>query len=82
MAELDRLPVRKPLLAGPGDEFVQERGVGSLRVLRLPAFVAEVLQEVFDQSLHRLPAPRPLLPLNEMAPTNFGGYSLLPVRRW
>ena len=50
--ELDRFPVRQALLLGPGDELAQQRGVGPLGVLGLPAFVAEVLEEVLDQLIH------------------------------
>src|SRR5208337_3878411 len=53
MAQFNRVPVREPLLAGPGDEFVQQGGVGPLRVLCLAALVAEILEEVFDQGLHQ-----------------------------
>ena len=42
--EFDLFPVRKILFRSPGNEFVQQRGVGSLRVLRLPALVAQVLE--------------------------------------
>ena len=52
MAELNGFPVREALLFGPGDEFIQQRGVGSLGVLRLAALMPEVLQEVFDQLVH------------------------------
>jgi hypothetical protein len=52
VGQLDGFPVREPLLAGPGDEFVQERGVGSLGVFRLATFVTEVLEEVFNKGLH------------------------------
>ena len=45
-------PVCKALFLRPGDELVQQRGVGPLRVLGLAALVAEVLEEVLDQLIH------------------------------
>src|ERR1043166_1548793 len=40
---------------GPGDEPGQQGGVGPLRVFGLAAFVAEGLEEVFDERLHGYP---------------------------
>ena len=51
--QLDDSPIRKPLGFRPADEFIKQSGVGPLRVLRLPALVAEVLEEIFDQGAHR-----------------------------
>ena len=42
----------RPCCARPTDEPAQQGGVGALRVLRLPALVAQMLQKVFDQRLH------------------------------
>ena len=44
----------KGFLGSPGDEFIQEGGVSALGMLGLAAFVAEMLQEVFDEGLHGL----------------------------
>ena len=52
MLQLDRFPIRQILFCRPGGEFVQQRGVGFLGVLRLPAFVAQVLQKIFNERLH------------------------------
>jgi len=52
MLQLDLLPVVQSLLAGPGDKFAEQRRVGFLRVLRLSAFVPQVLQKIFDEILH------------------------------
>ena len=53
--QLDLFPVRDPLPACPGDETIAEQpGVGFLRVLRLPALVAEVLQKIFDERISLL----------------------------
>ena len=54
MFQLDLIPVGEFCLPRPGDELVQQAGVSFLRVLRLAAFVAEVLQEVFDEGVHGL----------------------------
>jgi hypothetical protein len=52
MLELNRFPGSQPLSFSPGDEFIQQRRIGPLGVLRLPAFMAQVLQEILNQSLH------------------------------
>ena len=39
-------------LAAQSVNFFEQRGVGFLRVLRLPAFMPQVLQEIFDENLH------------------------------
>jgi len=54
VAQLDLRPIRESVALGPGNEFAQQRRVGARRVLRLPALVAQVLQEIFDQRLHQL----------------------------
>src|SRR4029077_15229704 len=45
-------PILEPLLLGPNNEFIQQRGVGALGVLGLAAFVAEMLEEVFNERVH------------------------------
>jgi len=50
--ELNRVPVGQVLLGGPRDEFVEQRCVGFLCMLGLPAFVPQVLEEIFDERLH------------------------------
>ena len=50
--EFNLLPIGKIFLRGPGNEFIQQRRVGSLRVLRLPTLVAQVLEKVFNECLH------------------------------
>lgn len=50
--EFDVFPIGKVLLCGPGDEFIEQGGVGPLRVLRLPAFVAQVFEKIFNECLH------------------------------
>ena len=52
MAQLDGVPVGEVLGGGPGGEFAEQGGVGALGVLRLPALMAQVLEEVFDEGLH------------------------------
>jgi len=51
MFQLDRLPIGNFLRRRPRGEFAEQRGVSALRMLRLPAFVAQVNQKVFDESL-------------------------------
>ena len=50
--KFDRLPLFQTLLFRPGNEFVEQCGVGSLSVIGMPALMAEVLKKIFDQSLH------------------------------
>ena len=50
--QFNRFPIGQILLLRPGDETVEQRRVGFLRVLRLPAFMPQVLQKIFDQILH------------------------------
>jgi hypothetical protein len=50
--KLDFAPVAQPAPARPRDEAVQHRALGLLGVLRLPALVAQVLDEVLDEVLH------------------------------
>lgn len=57
MFEFDLLPILQAMAGGPVDEFVEQSGVSFLRVLRLTAFVAQVLKEVFDEGLHALRTP-------------------------
>jgi len=52
MAQLDSIPIIQALFTRPGDKLLEERGIGTLRVLRLPSFVPEVLQKIFDESFH------------------------------
>lgn len=53
MLESDLSPIGEFLFRGPCDELIQQRGVGSLRMLRLPAFVTQVLEKIFNERLHR-----------------------------
>ncbi len=54
VGQLDRAPIRELLRLRPVNETLEQRGVSFLRVLGLAAFVAQVLQEIFDQCLHLL----------------------------
>ena len=52
MLQFDLLPIRQSLFACPRDELSEQCGIGFLRVLRLPAFMTQILQKIFDESLH------------------------------
>jgi hypothetical protein len=52
MLKVDRLPIRQSVLARPIGEFVQQARVSFLGMLRLSAFVSEILQKIFNQRLH------------------------------
>ena len=60
MPQFHRLPIGKPCFPGPGHKLAQQRGVRPLRVLRLAAFVAQVLEKIFDQGLHSAVAVWPV----------------------
>jgi hypothetical protein len=50
------------LRRSPCGEFAKQRGVSFRSVIRLPAFVAQVLQKIFDEILHvikKMKAVRP-----------------------
>ena len=53
MPQLHGAPVVHALLLRPAGESIEHRLVGLLRVLGLPALVAEVLKKVFDQLVHQ-----------------------------
>jgi hypothetical protein len=55
MPQFDRLPIFDPLLVRPGDKLFEQSRVGALRMLRLPAFMTQVLEKIFDKRLHRKP---------------------------
>ncbi len=48
VVEANVIPIGQAMLAGPGDELVEEGFVGFLGVLGLAALVAKVLEEIFD----------------------------------
>ena len=52
--ELHIMPVAKLIRLGPGNEFPKQGGVCPLGVLGLAALVAQILEKIFDQVLHRL----------------------------
>jgi len=54
MPQFDRFPIRQVLFGRPIGEFFQQRGVSFLGVLRLPAFMTQVLQKIFNERLHGL----------------------------
>src|SRR2546430_640293 len=53
MAQLNRSPGLQSLLSRPGHELIQQRRVSPLRVFRLAAFMAQVLEKIFNEALHR-----------------------------
>src|SRR5581483_2817086 len=55
--QLDRFPIVQTLLGGPTNKLFEQGGVSALSMLRLPAFMAQVLQEIFDQSFHSYEKP-------------------------
>jgi len=52
MLQFDLLPIRQLLFGRPRCESTEQRRIGPRRVIRLTAFVTQVLQEIFDQRLH------------------------------
>ena len=52
MLQFDLFPVRQSLFCRPRDEFAEQCGIGFLRVLRLSAFVTQILQKIFDERIH------------------------------
>ena len=52
MFQFDLFPVGDFLPACPRNETIQQPSVSFLRVLRLAAFVAQVLQKIFDERVH------------------------------
>ena len=58
MPQLDGFPIGEPLLGGPSHKFAKQRSVSPLRVFGLPALMAQVLEEIFDESLHEPIASR------------------------
>ena len=54
-------PCSQALLSRPRNEFIQQGGIRSLRMLCLPTFVTQVLEKIFDQILHGGSFSRPVL---------------------
>ena len=52
MTEFNLFPVRELPGFGPRNKSTEQRGVGALRVLGLPAFVPQVDEKFFNKSLH------------------------------
>lgn len=52
MFQFHIVPIRESLLLRPRDKLAEQCGVGFRRVVRLPALVAQVLEKIFNQSLH------------------------------
>ena len=52
MLQLNLIPCGEVLFGRPRGEFAEQSGVGFRRVVRLPALVAQVLQEILDQDIH------------------------------
>jgi hypothetical protein len=52
MFQLNLFPIVEILLRRPGDESAEGGGVRFRRVIRLPAFMAQELEKIFDEILH------------------------------
>lgn len=52
MPELHLFPVGEIFLLRPDDKFSEQRCVGARGVVRLPAFVSQELQKIFNERLH------------------------------
>jgi hypothetical protein len=65
MLELNLRPGGEFLLFRPIREFSQQGGISSGRVFGLPALVAQVLQKIFDQVLHRTGSFAPTGPFGD-----------------
>ncbi len=57
MAEIDLLPALEVPGTGPGDKCSELVGVGPDRVVGLPAFVADMREEILDQRVHGPTSP-------------------------